>query len=54
MKKHRSLGRVFDMFVLYFKNRGEDKIITKHFDTEEQMYNFIKRQDIEVIKVESI
>ena len=41
------------MFILYFKNRGEDDVVTKHFDTEEQMYSFIKRQDILVVKVET-
>jgi hypothetical protein len=41
------------MFVLYFKNRGEDKVITRHFDNEDQMYDFIKKQDIQIVKVET-
>lgn len=42
------------MFELIFKFNHKDQIEVKFFDTEDEMYSFIKKNDIEVQKVEKV
>lgn len=42
------------MFELVFKFKKEERVEVKFFDTEDEMYSFIKKNDIEVQKVDKI
>lgn len=42
------------MFELTFKFKNNEQVQIKFFDTEDEMYSFIKKNDIEVQKVDKV